>query len=45
VVVAESPVSKARMCEMYRFLKDMLDVDPRIGEWDQTMDQTCQNCH
>ncbi len=45
VVVAESPVSKARMCAMYRYLKDLLDADARIGAWDQTMDATCQNCH
>ena len=45
VVVAESPVSKARMCAMYRYLKDLLDADTRIGAWDQTMDATCQNCH
>ncbi|BCW89847.1 Phosphomannomutase/phosphoglucomutase [Alphaproteobacteria bacterium SO-S41] len=45
VVVAESPVSKARMCAMYRYLKDLLDADARMGEWDQTMDETCQNCH
>ena len=45
VVVAESPVSKARMCQMYRFLKDLLDADERTGEWDQTMDETCQDCH
>ncbi len=44
VVVAESPVSKARMCAMYRFLKDLLDADPRVGEWDQTMDRHCDGC-
>jgi phosphomannomutase / phosphoglucomutase len=37
VVVAESPVSRSRMMEMYRFIKDMLDADSRVGAWDQTM--------
>ena len=45
VVVAESPVSKARMCAMYRYLKQILDADPRMGEWDQNMDAICQDCH
>jgi phosphomannomutase/phosphoglucomutase len=45
VVVAESPVSKARMCAMYRYLKQIMDADPRMGEWDQNMDATCLDCH
>lgn len=44
VVVAESPVSQARLCAMYRALKDMLDADTRVGEWDQTMDEVCKDC-
>jgi hypothetical protein len=30
---------------MYRYLKGLLDADPRVGAWDQTMDETCQDCH
>jgi phosphomannomutase / phosphoglucomutase len=37
VVVCESPVSRIRMMEMYRFVKGMLDADTRIGAWDQTI--------
>ena len=45
VVVAESPVSKSRMCAMYRYLKTLLDADDRCGAWDQSMDETCLDCH